>query len=95
MKIRVPIIWRSVDKIEDDINQLLNQDSEEEIERSFAIIELDEIESWYGLEDTTILNMKSSKRYEVELPEELFTTLYSKMTLEGIGEIEIKLDTDD
>ena len=98
MKVKLPIVWTEDSKLNDEDNEKFNalgQEPELDKERSYAIIDLKRVESWYPLKDNTILKLKSGSRYEVEVPEEVFTSLYSKMTLEIIGEIEIKLDEDE
>lgn len=98
MKIRLPIIWRDSEKIDqsdqDKFNSLGHY-PEEEIDKSQAVIDLSEIESWFPLEETTLVNLKSGKRFEVDVPEEIFTGLYTKMTLEIIGEVQVKMEDDD
>ena len=98
MKVKLPIVWTEESKLNEEDNEKFNalgQEPESNKERSYAIIDLKEAESWYPLKDNTMVKLKSGTRYEVEVPEEIFTNLYSKMTLEIIGEIEIKLDEDE
>lgn len=98
MKIRLPVIWKDSEKLNDEEQnqyKAFNQVPEDIIEKGEAVIDLDKIESWYGLETTTLIHLESGKKYEIDISEDIFSELYGKMSLCIIGEVYIQKEKND
>lgn len=93
MKLRLPIIWKEVESLDDDeltALRALNKEPETFEEESSVVIDTEQVSSWYSNKNETIVSMKNGRTYSINMDEVSFSMLWIELTSEVIKAVEYR-----
>lgn len=93
MKVRLPTVEIHRENL-DEQSQLamraLGKTPEFIEDESSVVIETDDVSSWFGEKDTTIVNMKNGMEHQVEIDEQAFSVLWVELTCQVIRSVDYR-----
>lgn len=88
--VRLPLVWTEFEKLSEDEEleyNALGKNPSSFTEKGTIVLDLEFVCGWFKDGESTIIDLKNGKRFNISLPEDQFTMLFTDVTKNLITEV--------